>query len=201
MPIETSEAFSPAIQSFTFFERSCLSMATVTDGAFPVSGTIPMVRTANTECQPVSLHRIAEVRQQQGVSLRAVSRRIGIDVRTLREQECPSSNLTLTELYRWQEALDVPIQNLLCDHDDSLSERTQMRAALVKLMKTVKALTEVASSPRVARMTTMLHEQMLEIMPELAEIGSWPTYGSRRPTDEVGRIAESPIDVNSLSIE
>ncbi len=58
-------------------------------------------------------------------------------------------------------------------------------------MKTVVALTEVATSPRVVRLTTMLREQMIDMMPELAEIGGWPNYGSRRPTDQLGRIGET----------
>ncbi|MCU0713362.1 MAG: hypothetical protein MUC43_14980, partial [Pirellula sp.] len=81
------------------------------------------------------------------------------------------------------------------------SETTQTRAALVKLMKTVVALTEVSTAPRVVRLTTMLREQMIEMMPELAEIGGWPNYGSRRPTDSLGRIGENPIDVSSLNID
>jgi transcriptional regulator with XRE-family HTH domain len=177
-------------------------MATVADGSFPVQGDVPLARPANQVTPPpTSLHRIAEVREQQGLSLRAVSRRTGVEVRYLKQQELPESDLTLSELYRWQEALEVPIQLLLCDQDNSLTEATQMRASLVKIMKTVMALTEVASSPRVVRLTTMLREQLIEMMPELAEIGGWPNYGSRRPSDQLGRIAENPIDVTSLSIE
>ncbi|MFN7843827.1 MAG: helix-turn-helix domain-containing protein [Pirellula sp.] len=148
-----------------------------------------------------ALHRIAEVREQQGLSLQSLSRRMGLDVRELKQQEQSDSNLTLRELYCWQKALDVPVQHLLCEEEDGLSETTQTRAALVKLMKTVVALTEVATAPRVVRLTTMLREQMIDMMPELAEIGGWPNYGSRRPTDQLGRIGENPIDVSSLNIE
>lgn len=148
-----------------------------------------------------ALHRIAKVREQQGLSLQTLSRRMGVDVRELKQQEQPEFNLTLQELYSWQKALDVPIQHLLCDEEDGLSETTQTRAALVKLMKTVVALTEVSTAPRVVRLTTMLREQMIEMMPELAEIGGWPNYGSRRPTDSLGRIGENPIDVSSLNID
>jgi transcriptional regulator with XRE-family HTH domain len=163
---------------------------------------LPTVREASKTCDSKKpLHRIAEVRLQQGVSLRGVSRRIGVDVRDLKQQELPDSNLTLSELYRWQEALEVPIENLLVDNDASLSSPIQTRAAMVKVMKTVVALTEVASSPRTARLATMLREQMIELMPELAEIGGWPNYGSRRPPDQQGRIGENPIAVQHLSLE
>ena len=72
---------------------------------------------------------------------------------------------------------------------------------MVKVMKTVVAITEVAASHRVARLSTMLREQMIELMPELAEIGGWPNFGSRRPPDQIGRIGENPIDVQSLQID
>jgi hypothetical protein len=109
--------------------------------------------------------------------------------------------LTLTDLYRWQEALEVPVENLLVDHDESLSTPIQTRAAMVKVMKTVVALSEVASSPRAARLATMLREQLIELMPELAEIGGWPNYGSRRPPDQQGRIGENPIDMHVLGLD
>ena len=161
---------------------------------------LPVVREANT-CDASSLHRIAEVRSQQGLSLRAVSRRTGVDVRDLKLQEQSDTNLTLTELYRWQKALEVPVENLLVDHDDGLSDPIQTRAAMVKVMKTVVALTEVASSPRVSRLANMLREQLIELMPELAEIGGWPNFGTRRPSDQQGRIGESPIDVRCLGLD
>jgi transcriptional regulator with XRE-family HTH domain len=158
-------------------------------------------REANKSCDATSMHRIAEVREQQGISLRAISRRTGVDVRDLKQQESPESNLTLADLYRWQEALEVPIENLLVDHDLELSDPIQKRAAMVKIMKTVVALTEVASSPRITRLTAMLRGQMIELMPELAEIGGWPNFGSRRPPDQQGRIADNPINTLSLSLD
>lgn len=147
------------------------------------------------------LHRIADVRQQQGVSLRTVSRRTGIDVSVLKQQELPSCDMKLSDLYLWQQMLDVPIQNLLQDHDDELSDETQTRASMVKLMKTVVALSEVSSSPRVARLVMMLREQLVGMMPELETIGGWPSYGTRRSADQVGKIAENPIDLYNLGID
>lgn len=162
---------------------------------------LPTVREANKVRDAVPLHRIAEVRAQQGVSLRAISRRSGVDIHELKRQELPDSNLTLIDLIRWAKALEVPVENLIVDNDSELSDPVQSRAALVKVMKTVVALTEVAASPRVARLTTMLREQMIELMPELAEIGGWPNFGSRRPPDQQGRIGENPIDVQSLRLD
>jgi len=147
------------------------------------------------------LHRIAEVRAQQGLSLRAIARRSGVDIQDLKRQELPDSNLTLIDLTRWAKALEVPLENLIVDHDCELSDPIQSRAAMVKVMKTVVALTEVAASPRVVRLTTMLREQMIELMPELAEIGGWPNFGSRRPADQQGRIGENPIDLQQIRFD
>ncbi len=162
---------------------------------------LPTVREASKMRDVAQLHRIAEVRAQQGLSLRAIARRTGVDLQELKRQELPDSNLTLIDLTRWAKALEVPIENLIVDHDSELSDPVQSRAAMVKVMKTVVALTEVAASPRVVRLTTMLREQMIELMPELAEIGGWPNFGSRRPPDQQGRIGENPIDVQSLRLE
>lgn len=148
-----------------------------------------------------AVHRIAEVRAQQGLSLRAIARRTGIDVRELKQQELATSDLSLQDLLRWADALEVPVSNLLIDRDHELSSTVRDRAALVKIMKTVVALQQVSSSPRVSRLTEMLREQLLAMMPELAEVGGWPNYGSRRPQDYVGRIAANPINVDNLSID
>jgi len=176
-------------------------MAAVANGTDSLEESVSAVCNAKRSNDAAELHRIAEVRAQQGVSLRAISRRTGVEIRDLQTQEQPDSNLTLEQLYRWQEALDVPIENLLVDRDQQLSESVQSRAALIKVMKTVVALEEIATSPRVARLTQMLREQLVEMMPELAEVGGWPNYGSRRDPDHVGRIAANPIRVDSYSME
>lgn len=176
-------------------------MATVASGSQSLTDCVPAVCGHDRTRDGAELHRIAEVRAQQGISLRAVARRTGMDVRELKRQELPNANLTLEELYRWQAALDVPVGNLLVDRDQELSQSVQSRAALVKVMKTVVALQDVATSPRVARLTEMLREQLIELMPELAEVGGWPTFGSRRPPDQIGRIAANPIPIDSLSTE
>ena len=62
---------------------------------------VPTVRKASKLCDAPPLHRIAEVRVQQGLTLRAISRRSGVDVLDLKQQELPDSNLTLIDLTRW----------------------------------------------------------------------------------------------------
>lgn len=143
-------------------------------------------------CGPArsAFHRIATVRREQGVTLRTVSRNLGTDVRTLREQENERTDLRLSELYAWQEVLEVPVGDLLVDPGTALSRPVHERAQLVRLMKTAMALHERAASPGQQRMTQMLIDQLIAIMPELAEVSAWHTVGQRRGLDEYGRVME-----------
>jgi transcriptional regulator with XRE-family HTH domain len=139
------------------------------------------------------LHRIQEVRRLQGMSLRTAARQLGTDVRSIRAQEQASTDLKLSDLYRWQEALEVPVSELLVEDDEPLSRNIRERAQLVKIMKSARALLETAESASTRRMTENLIEQLSELMPELAEVSAWHSVGQRRSLDEMGRIAEQPI--------
>lgn len=149
--------------------------------------------------QPKRLHRIREVRDEQGVSVRSAARRMGVEMRQVRNEEESSADLKLTDIYRWQEALEVPITDLLVETDAALSRPVLERARLVRLMKTAAALDERAgSNMAIKRLAKMLVEQLCEIMPELKEVGPWHSVGQRRSANELGKIAESPISLDSL---
>ena len=45
-------------------------------------------------------------------------------------------------------------------------------------------------SPAANRLVETLIIQLIEIMPELEEVGAWHTVGQRRSLDEYGRAAE-----------
>lgn len=168
---ESSSSALPSATSVTFDERSATSQSKV-------------------------YHRIAEVRTQQGLSIRTISRRTGLDVKELRKQELPTTNLSLSQLLVWQKALEVPLVDLLEDESDVLSRPVKERAQMVRIMKTVVSLGDVCqSNVRLSRLTTMLREQLLNLMPELAEIGGWPQCGSRRGSDVMGRIFHEPLKV------
>jgi len=145
-----------------------------------------------------SLHRIQEVRRLQGMSLRTAARQLGTDVRSIRAQEQASTDLKLSDLYRWQRALDVPVSELLVDSDETLSRPVRERAAMLKVMKTARSLLEAAPEGSVRHMAENLVEHLLDVMPELAEVSPWHSVGQRRSLDEIGRIAESPICDTSL---
>lgn len=142
------------------------------------------------------LHRIAEVRRQQGISLRSVARQMNQDVREVKLQEDEGCDLRLSELYRWQQALEVPVSDLLVDDDAPLSAPVMERARMVKLMKTAAALHEKAESASLKRMTETLIEQLVEIMPELKGVSPWHAVGQRRTLDEVGKAVERGLSIS-----
>ena len=144
------------------------------------------------------LHRINTVRRQQNVSLRSVARRMGSDMATVRAQDRETTDMSLSDLYRWQSALEVPVSDLLVDPDTPLSRPVMERAALVKLMKTALALRDQTDTLPVHRLSQTLIEQLIAIMPELEHVTPWHSVGQRRGLDEVGRIAEQPISARYL---
>lgn len=146
-------------------------------------------------------HRVRSVREQQNVTIRTLSRRTGVPMRQLREEEKPCNDLPLSVLVRWQKALDVPLAELLVEPDMRLSQSIAHRAKLVRVMKTVLTLCEHGTDERTGRLTEMLREQMVELMPELTEVTSWPSFGSRRPQDEAGRIGQQPISLDGFASE
>jgi hypothetical protein len=108
----------------------------------------------------------------------------------VRRQEDPSCDMSLSDLYRWQAALEVPIADLLVDSDAPLSEPVLTRARLVRVMKTVRAIKESTASASIQRFATMLEQQLIELMPELKEVAAWHSIGQRRSPNELGRTAE-----------
>ena len=158
----------------------------------------PPVSPQQNSATPVSprvssVHRIRTVRLQQGVSLRTAARQTGTDIRQLRLQEQETTDLRLSDLRKWQRALDVPMSELLVEPAETLSPPIMERARMVRLMKTAAALMERAPSPAVHRMANMLVEQLLEIMPELADVSAWHNYGQRRSLDEYGVAVERSL--------
>jgi transcriptional regulator with XRE-family HTH domain len=151
----------------------------------PVAGAAVTARTV--------LHRIAEVRRRQGVTLRNVARRLGMSLPVVRRQEQADCDLRLSDLHRWQEVLEVPVAELLVEGDGQLSGPVLERSRMVKLMKTAAAIRERSRGSAVDRMVEMLVEQILEIMPELADVTPWHTVGQRRTLDELGRAGRATV--------
>lgn len=160
---------------------------------------VPVVVARPKQAKRRTYHRIREVRLQQGVSLRTAARHLQSDVRSAREEEEETADLKLSQLYEWQRVLEVPVAELLADSDESLSRPIMERARLVRVMKTAQAILEKASSPPIKRMAQMLVEQLTEVMPELASVSPWHSVGQRRSLDDLGRIAEQTVSMDSFS--
>lgn len=139
------------------------------------------------------LHRVAEIRHRQGISLRSAARRMGTTMEQVRMQEDATCDMKLSELNQWQKALGVPLAELLIDLDPPLSAPVLTRARMLKIMKTVRALKDEAREKSLQRFCTMLEGQLIELMPELEDVSPWHTVGQRRTQDELGRAAERAL--------
>ena len=163
------------------------------DTPVPVNGTTGPNHGKGKNSNSQTLHRIADARRRQGVSLRSVARRLGKSVEQVRRLEEPASDMLVSELYEWQRALEVPIFELLMDVNAPLSQPVLTRARLLRVMKTVRAIKEASKCVPVVRMATMLEQQLVEMMPELQDVAPWHSVGQRRSHDELGRTAERII--------
>ena len=173
-------------------------MATTGRNGIPPRSSDDLNRVDDVSDKERPLHRLAEVRRQQGLSLRSAARQMSTDVRTLKTEEGGKSDLKLSDLYRWQSVLGVPVAELLVEADSPLSRPVMDRARLVRIMKTVKAIGESAKADGTKRMAQMLESQLVEIMPELKEVGPWHSVGQRRSLEEYGRAAERLLSEDSL---
>ena len=160
---------------------------------------VPMVVRGSKPKQRRAYHRIREVRIQQGVSLRTAARHMQSDVRTARQEEEETTDLTLSQIYQWQKVLDVPVAELLAESDESLSRPIMERARMVRVMKTAQAILEKAPTAPMKRMAQMLVEQLTEVMPELETVSPWHSVGQRRSLDDLGRIAEQTVSMDNFS--
>jgi hypothetical protein len=139
------------------------------------------------------LHRLGIVRRLQAISRRTVARRLNVDVTEVRRQEEESCDLPLSTLYLWQQALEVPLSELLVESSDALSLPLMQRAQLVRLMKTGLAILEQANDDGVRLMAQTLVDQLVEIMPELRGVSAWHAVGKRRRLDELGNAANRAL--------
>jgi transcriptional regulator with XRE-family HTH domain len=115
------------------------------------------------------LHRLAEVRKQQSMSLQTLAGRLRLDVAAVAEQERETSDLPLSTVYAWRTALGVPVTELLIDHYAPLSTPRFEGWRIKKLMTTAARILAKAQTNSLRRTATMLIEQLVEIMPELNE--------------------------------
>jgi hypothetical protein len=151
------------------------------------------------------LHRLAEVKIQQGLSTRVLAKRLDTTAKELDRQLSPYCDLPLSQLYKWQAALDVPVAELLVAPRATLSPAVDRRARLVKLMKSVRSLQRLADTDPLRVLAERLADQLIEIMPELVDVDSWPAVGQRRLPDDISglelrAVPESVFDRSRLPV-
>ena len=181
-------------------ETSDSHLPSVPPGDFPLSASqvpsphfVPVAPVSNScddlkqKKQKVPLHRIAEVRKAQGISLANIARHLNVEVAAARLQENPFNDLSLSRLYQWRELLDVPIAELLVDPDELFNNPLHFRAALVRVMKTVRSILEKTHEHSTRFLAQTLFDQLVEIMPELQEITAWPSIGQAREFKDYGQ--------------
>lgn len=139
------------------------------------------------------------VRRREEISLRAMADRTGISIAQIRQQERETSDILLSDLYKWQRALGVPFTELLVEQDCPLSPPVLNRAWLLRLMRTARTILDETKQSSIRRLAQTLANQVLEMMPELRDIGRWQHVGQPRRDDEYGRAADRAVpDIESM---
>ena len=155
------------------------------NGVGVVNGANDASREAReqTKEQIKPLHRLQEIRNQQDISIRSLSRRMNVTASEVRMQEKPDFDLRLSILYRWQQALGVPAAELLVEAGDGLSAPIQLRARLLRMMKTIATILDQPQSDRTTNLIANLKNDILEVMPEVEDVDRWHGSSSDRSGD------------------
>ncbi len=143
------------------------------------------------------IHRLREVRTNEGVSIRTMTARTGLPASVLRGQE-EQPDISLADFLVWQQALGVPFEELIDPKVEQVADHIRVRAGLIRVMKSVKTLVEQGGLSK--RQTTMVENvihQLNEIMPELSDVDGWPQYGARRGLADLSRIEAQVISCQS----
>ena len=139
------------------------------------------------------LHRLRTLRQQQNLSVRAVSLRTGLTCSEVRQQENERRDLTIAQLHVWSKVLQTPVEELLVEPGNELSEPIQQRARLLRVAKTAGAILEQAGSAPVRRLAEMLLDQIDELLPDARSVKPWNQVGPRRSPDEEAPIVQRSV--------
>jgi len=140
-------------------------------------------------------HNIRTVRRNQNISLANCARRLGLTTTEARFQEQPTTDLSISQLMAWKEALDVPLTELLPENE-TLCNPIRNRALLIKVMKTAKQILQSTKESRVHNMAITLVDQLVHLMPELHEVPSWPEIGQSHENRDYGVAAYRRFDVD-----
>lgn len=120
----------------------------------------------------------------------AFARRTRMPAGALRKLEDERNDLSISLLHRMAQGLGVPVSELLIESSQGLSEPIRQRACLVRIARTAHSLVAHSKTQAMRSLAQTIVNELTEIMPELAEVGSWPEFGTRRPVTDIPRILD-----------
>ena len=141
-------------------------------------------------------HQLRAVRRREHVTVRTMAKRLGVTVPKVKEQEQESNDIMVSTLLAWASALEVPPAELLGEINPGLAPELALRARLIRVVKTIRALQEKAKTQGVKHLADNLMRDVLEMCPELEDVKAWPQFGTR--TMRCGRALLNPVNTHSL---
>ena len=147
-------------------------------------------RNGNTTPSSSPLHRTGEVMRRESITVRSLAGRLNITQGQAARLIDPENDLSLSDLYRLRDVLGVPLEELISEVRVGLSEPIKLRAQLLRLMRTVHSIQDNSNQEQVTRLAGRMRDDLLKIMPELAEVSSWPVVGNRRTAQDLGAIVD-----------
>lgn len=144
-------------------------------------------------------HRIASERRARGMSIRTAAKRLGWSVARARATENEHYDIPVSELVAWQTVLEVSLDVLVREPSCELSSPIAHRAQLIQIMKSVATLQRSRTSTSVSVVADRIAEDLVELMPALQDVRGWPSIGSPRSSEELGRSAQETISSDLIS--
>jgi transcriptional regulator with XRE-family HTH domain len=140
------------------------------------------------------LHRIREVRRREGVSIRTIVRKTGIDMGTVKALDNPVSDPTLSQLARFADAIEVPLCELICDAD--ADEVQRLRGLLVRVSKITNLMLAKLPNGPARRLVQSIDEHIREELPDAEVINALHGVTDR---DVASHRDEFPVCTNHLA--
>jgi transcriptional regulator with XRE-family HTH domain len=112
------------------------------------------------------LHRLADVRQQKGLSWFDVARRIGITAEEVRLQE-EAADLPISTLNLWAAALKVPVTDLIVEPEEWFHATHLARSQAERLLRVAAKLRDGSRRRSIQRLAQTFLDQLTEIQPAL----------------------------------
>lgn len=157
--------------------------------------SLPAVGVRTREAKKeIVFHNIAQVRQNEGMSIDFCAKRLGISVQEAKEQEKPSTDLTASQLRAWKNVLKVPYTEILGMEDDDLDDPIRHRAQFLKIMKSAKSIRKHTREERIRAMADSLIGQIVELAPGYEKIAPWNDVGQSHEARPLGVMASRRFD-------